>query len=88
MLKSKRALPMPMDWLVCKLEGVFAQIDWSKGPYFIKIETDPNGGTDYTIVGTSEMLSVPYALFALNAEVNDYLGTSNDVINLSILAGN
>ena len=65
--------------------GSFIQIDWSNGPYFIKIETDPNGGTDYTIVGTSEMLSVPYALFALNGVVNDFLGSSNDMINLSTL---
>lgn len=36
-------------------------IDWSEGIYFIKTETDPNGGTDYTITGTSQLLSVPYS---------------------------
>ena len=42
--------------------GTFAGIDWSAGPYFIKTETDPLGGTTYTITGTQEILSVPYAL--------------------------
>ena len=42
----------------------FSTIDWSDGPYFIKTETDPAGGTDYTITGTSELMSVPFALYA------------------------
>ncbi len=46
----------------------FSTIDWSNGPYFIKTETDPIGGTNYTITGTSELLSVPYALHAKTAE--------------------
>lgn len=52
--------------------GTFAAIDWSAGTYFIKTETDPAGGTDYTITGTSQILSVPYALFAnnLNLRIN------------------
>ena len=44
--------------------GNFAKIDWSAGPYFLQTETDPKGGTNYTITGTSELLSVPYALHA------------------------
>lgn len=44
--------------------GTFAGIDWSAGPYFIKTETDPAGGTSYSITGTSQLLSVPYALSA------------------------
>jgi uncharacterized protein (TIGR02145 family) len=44
--------------------GTFAGINWAAGPYFIKTETDPAGGTNYTITGTKEMLSVPYALYA------------------------
>lgn len=42
--------------------GTFEGIDWAAGPYFIKTETDPKGGTDYSITGTSKLLSVPYAL--------------------------
>jgi hypothetical protein len=46
--------------------GTFATIDWANGPYFIKTETDPTGGTNYTIIGSNELLSVPYALFSAN----------------------
>lgn len=44
--------------------GSIAGIDWAKGPYFLKTEFDINGGTNYTISGTSQMLSVPYALYS------------------------
>lgn len=47
--------------------GNFSTIDWSNGPYFIKTETDPTGGSTYTITGTSQLLSVPYALYAENS---------------------
>jgi len=46
----------------------FSAIDWANGPYFIKTETDPTGGTTYTITGTSQLLSVPYAFHAKTAE--------------------
>jgi hypothetical protein len=42
----------------------FSTINWESGPYFLKTETDPLGGTSYTIVGTSQLLSVPYALYS------------------------
>ena len=48
--------------------GSLTIIDWSEGPYFIHTETDPTGGTNYTITGTSQLLSVPYALHAQTAE--------------------
>jgi hypothetical protein len=46
--------------------GSIADIDWSDGEYYIKTETDPTGGTNYTITGGSQLLSVPYALHAKN----------------------
>ena len=46
------------------VSGMFGSIDWSTGPYFIKTETDPTGATNYTISGTSQLMSVPYALYA------------------------
>ena len=49
------------------VSGSFASIDWQNGPYFIKTESDPNGGTNYSIVGTSQLLSVPYAMYAENS---------------------
>ena len=50
------------------VSGTFNTIDWSAGPYFIQTETDPTGGTTYTITGTSQLMSVPYALHANTAE--------------------
>lgn len=46
------------------VSGTFSTINWAAGPYFIKTETDPTGGSNYTIVGTNQLLSVPYALYA------------------------
>jgi len=48
--------------------GTMSGIDWSKGPFYIKSETDPQGGNNYTLVVVSQMLSVPYAIFAKSAE--------------------
>jgi hypothetical protein len=48
------------------VSGNFPTINWANGPYFIKTETDPTGGTAYTITGTNELMSVPYALFSAN----------------------
>jgi len=45
----------------------FESIDWADGTYFIKTESDPSGGVNYTITHTSQLLSVPYALFAENS---------------------
>lgn len=50
------------------INGDFANIDWTNGPYYIKAETDPTGGTNYTITGTSQLLSVPYAFHANTAD--------------------
>ena len=51
-----------------KLIGDFISIDWSKGPYFLKTETDLTGGTSYTLIATSQLLSVPFALYAANSQ--------------------
>jgi hypothetical protein len=59
------------------LLGTFSTIDWANGPFFIQTETDPTGGTNYTITGTSELLSVPYALHAKSAEI--FTGTITEV---------
>jgi hypothetical protein len=52
------------------VSGNLTTIDWANGPYFIKTETDPSGGVNYTIAGTSQLLSVPYALYAASAGNN------------------
>ena len=61
-------------------QGTFANIDWANGPFFLKTETDPNGGSNYTITTTQQLLSVPYALYAKTAE-NGFSGDYNDLTN-------
>lgn len=55
------------------VSGDFSSIDWSNGPYFVKTEIDPTGGMNYTITGTTQLLSVPYAMYSKTAEnvIND-----------------
>lgn len=60
------------------VSGDITTIDWENGPYYIKSETDPTGGSNYTITGSSELLSVPYALHAksidqMGATIGDVL---------------
>lgn len=63
--------------------GTFSAIDWSTGNYYIKTETDPAGGTVYSISGTSQLLSVPYALYAQQAgNGGSFSGDYNDLTNV------
>lgn len=59
------------------ISGDFAAINWTEGPYFIKIETDLSGGTNYSITGTSQLLSVPYALHSQTAD--SFTGTITEI---------
>ena len=47
--------------------GTFSTINWATGNKYLKIEFDPNGGTNYVLSGTTQMLSVPYAQYAAKA---------------------
>lgn len=49
------------------VQGTIEDINWPNGPYFIKTETDPSGGNHYSIIGTSQLLTVPYAMHAKSA---------------------
>lgn len=51
------------------VSGTMDAINWAEGPYHLKTETDPEGGTDYSVVGSSQLLSVPYALHAANSGI-------------------
>ncbi|TAF72548.1 MAG: DUF1566 domain-containing protein [Bacteroidetes bacterium] len=57
--------------------GTFAGINWANGPYFLKSEVDPAGGTSYDIVTTSQMLSVPYALHSSSTSSVDWANVQN-----------
>ncbi|MCG8701509.1 MAG: hypothetical protein MI922_25890 [Bacteroidales bacterium] len=62
----------------------FSTIDWANGPYFIQVEIDISGGDNYTISGTSQLLSVPYALYAKSAGT---VSENDPLFKASIAAG-
>ncbi len=68
--------------------GIFGDIDWGDGPYFVKVEVDidgPGGIYSYEETGTSQLLSVPYALHAKTSE-DAFSGNYNDLINVPTTA--
>lgn len=79
--------------------GSFGSIDWADGPYYIRTATDITGGTNYSITGTSQLMSVPYALHARTVEndkvadedadsTNEYQELAISGTQLSISEGN
>jgi hypothetical protein len=65
------------------ISGTMAAINWGAGPYFMKTETDPAGGAAYSITGTSELMSVPYALSSAD---NEWISSGSNISNKN--AGN
>jgi len=65
------------------VSGNFEEIDWSQGQYFISTATDISGGTNYEILSTTQLLSVPYALFAEKAATSEdaFSGDYEDLEN-------
>lgn len=49
------------------ISGTFSTINWGAGTKFIQVDLDPTGGSSYATMGTSQLLSVPYALYAQTA---------------------
>lgn len=48
--------------------GSFSDIAWESGTYYVETQTDVTGGSNYSIIGVSQLLSVPYALHAKSAD--------------------
>jgi uncharacterized protein (TIGR02145 family) len=70
------------------LKGAVSTIDWTRGPFFIKSETDPTGGTNYSLIIVSQMLSVPYAIYAKTAEkLSTPVTESDPLFNKSVAKG-
>jgi uncharacterized protein (TIGR02145 family) len=67
------------------LSGVFANISWGDFPHFIKVEADFNGGNNYVLLGTQELMSVPYALYASKTDTSslNLVNRFNSKINIS-----
>ena len=64
--------------------GSFSAIDWGTDAFFLKVEIDPSGGTNYMSAGVSQFAVTPYALHAKTAE-NGFSGNYNDLTNLPVL---
>ncbi len=58
------------------VSGMFADIDWGADSYFLKVAMDVTGGSSYVDMGTSQLLSVPYSLYAGSI----YVHYSNDTL--------
>lgn len=59
--------------------NTFSEIPWGKGEILIKADIDPNGGSDYTLLGVATNLqSVPYALYANPKEILSDPDAAND----------
>lgn len=60
------------------VSGDFSNLDWANNGYFLEVEMDPNGGTNYTFSSTVELLSVPYALFVETAGSVSFPGLAGE----------
>jgi hypothetical protein len=69
------------------LTGSFDSIQWGADAHYLKVELDATGGTDYNLVSTTQMMSVPYALYAESANIN-YDSISNLLSNDSTFITN
>ena len=67
------------------LIGTFASINWANGPYFIQTEVDPNGGVNYSVMGVTELISVPYALYSANAQVSGFSHYIGETFNGGVI---
>lgn len=70
------------------VSGSFSGIQWQSGPYFLEVNIDPAGGTSYSTVGTTQLLSVPYALYAekagnLNLSIGNGLSLTSGTLSNS-----
>ena len=68
------------------LQTSFADISWGTNTHFLKIEMDVTGGSTYSNMGTNQMMSVPYALYAESA--GDNIWEKDSVNNISYQNGN
>ncbi|MFT3908542.1 MAG: hypothetical protein QM737_03905 [Ferruginibacter sp.] len=63
------------------VSGVFNTINWGNGSKWLKTEIDITGGTSYVVMGTTQFMSVPYALYANTAGLGSPSFTNPDGFN-------
>jgi hypothetical protein len=64
--EAQTALSGPLGVIATSLGSVsdLSSVNWANGGKFLQVEMDVTGGTNYTDIGTQQMMSVPYALHA------------------------
>ena len=65
-------------------EGSFDEIKWDNWPYFLMTEVDPDYDGDefnFTITGTTQFLSVPYALYSGTSADNHWLKEGDNIFS-------
>lgn len=69
------------------VSGSMASINWGSGDKYLQVELDPNGGTTYTDMGTTQLLSVPFALYSASsgtsADKTILKGTTNRIVKFT-----
>ena len=68
------------------VSGAMTTIDWKNGAKYLQVELDPTGGTTYTDMGTTQLMSVPFALHAASSSDNLWNQNGIDISNQN--AGN
>lgn len=63
------------------VSGLFPSIDWGTNYKFLKVELDIAGGTNYVLAGTTQLWSVPYALYAEKANSVDADDIEGEITN-------
>lgn len=69
------------------VSGNFSAINWGVNDKFLQVDLDANGGSNYITMGTSQLLSVPYALHAKTVSTGDNWGSQTTQTS-SLLSGN
>ncbi len=74
------------------LSGNFSQIDWNGGSMYLKVDIDATGGSNYTTIGTTQFMSVPFAFYAAKSgnggSQNDFDTDSTNELQALSLNGN
>jgi hypothetical protein len=68
------------------VSGTFSGINWGKNAKFLQVELDPAGGTNYTDLGTTQMMSVPYALQAGSVDLKAGEISAKNILTLIYLS--
>ncbi len=54
--------------------GSLSAINWATGPFFLRAQTDPTGGANYSIENSSQLVSVPYSFYSMHSQDAQYAG--------------